>query len=109
MNDEDGDITASDKDRDIVVSDKDGDIAASDKDRDSLMSDTSSSWRDIELIRRPSTEVPGECAPGSQKWFGHGHMVSWTRHWDGRLEDVGPGIGWWKFRVGKQQKKVIRA
>ena len=69
--DKNGNIKVSDKDGDIGVNDEDGDITASDKDRDSLMSDTSS-WREIELIRRPSTAVPGECEPRSQKWFGHG-------------------------------------
>lgn len=65
VNDEDRDIGASDEDGDIAVSDKDGDIAPSDKDGDSLMSDTtdtSSSRQEIELIQRPSTAVPGECA-----------------------------------------------
>ena len=111
MNDEDGGITASDKDRNIIlVGDKDGDIAASDKDRDSLMSDTSSSWREIELIWRPSTAVPGEYAPRSQKWFA---MVSWTRRRDGR------GCRAWNRSVelvdnnalawGYEKKKVIRA
>ena len=68
------------------------------------MSNTSSSWRETKLIRRPSTAVPGECAPRSQKMVWAWHL----RHDVRIIEDVGPGIVWWKCGVGRQQCTGMR-
>ena len=69
--------------------------------------DTSSSWRETELMQSPSIAVPGKCAPISRK-DGWGR-ASWPRVQDGT---VVPGMGGPKTGTGsnvqhKASKHII--